>query len=202
MTRDAELERLEVAREYALERKQELFQAQERAWQTRLDALEVMHRAYIAKQHASSMQSRPLYHLANVRTALGPRLESLKTHQEAAYQNMDRARQNAFAAYEQRDAATGALHAAEADRYQALALEYASERRHLIEEIREAKNVRDETKSTYERARERFIADTRSYDDADANHQRLLAEFAHAKTEYDAAVKALDTHLELVRAAG
>ena len=52
MAKDAELDRLKAAQDLAFQRKQDAYQAQQRAWEKRSSARDTMNRAYEAKQRA------------------------------------------------------------------------------------------------------------------------------------------------------
>ena len=90
MAKDAELDRLKAAQDLAFQRKQDAYQAQQRAWEKRSSARDTMNRAYEAKQRAYQEQDRTWQYYQNVRNSHGPRIDSLNAQQESAFQNMKR----------------------------------------------------------------------------------------------------------------
>ena len=58
MAKDAELDRLKTAQDLAFQRKQDAYQAQQRAWERRSSARDAMNRAHEAKQRAYAEQDR------------------------------------------------------------------------------------------------------------------------------------------------
>lgn len=75
--RDAELDRLKLARESARQRQQAAWQAQQAAWERRSSARAAMNRAYETKQttYADQQAAREAY--MSVKRANGPRIDSL-----------------------------------------------------------------------------------------------------------------------------
>ena len=56
MAKDAELDRLKAAQDLAFQRKQDAYQAQQRAWEHRSSARDAMNRAFESKQRAYATQ--------------------------------------------------------------------------------------------------------------------------------------------------
>ena len=90
MAEDAELDRLKTAQDLAFQRKQDAYQAQQRAWERRSSARDAMNRAHEAKQRAYAEQDRTWQYYQSVRSSNGPRIDSLNSQQESAFQNMKR----------------------------------------------------------------------------------------------------------------
>ena len=84
MSKDAELDRLKLARDRAFQRKQDAYQSQQRAWEKRSSARDAMNRAHEAKQRAYAEQDRAWRQYQSVRNANGPRIDSLNAQQERA----------------------------------------------------------------------------------------------------------------------
>ncbi len=202
MAKDAELDRLKAAQNLAFQRKQAAYDVQQRAWEKRSNARDAMNRAYDAKQRAYAEQDRAWQCYQSVRNTNGPRIDSLNTQQEQAYQNMKSAFASASSAYDSRDGASASNYAAEGRRYKAEAQGYVTERRRLVEEIRSARAGHDATKPSFQRAKDDFNACKRTFDAAKAEHERASAEFRRAKAEFDSCAKAFKSRLEKVKAEG
>lgn len=202
MARDAELDRLKAAQDLAFQRKQDAYQAQQRAWERRSSARDAMNRAFEAKQRAYTEQDRTWQHYQSVRSANGPRIDSLNSQQESAFQNMKRSYDAASSAYDRRDGASASSYAAEGRRYKEESQGYVSERRRLVEEIRSARAQHEASKPAFQRAKDDFNAAKRTFDAAKAEHERAQTEFKRAKVDFDQAAKAFKTRLEKVRAEG
>ncbi len=202
MAKDAELDRLKAAQDRAFQRKQDAYQAQQRAWEKRSSARDAMNRAHEAKQRAYADQDRSWQQYQSVRNANGPRIDSLNTQQERAFQNMKSAFDCASAAHDRRDGAGAASYAAEGHRYKAESQGYVAERRRLVDDIRSARAQHDASKPAFQRAKDDFNACRRTFDAAKAEHERASAEFKHAKAEFDSCAKAFKSRLEKVKAEG
>lgn len=119
MARDAELDRLKTAQDLAYQRKQDAYRAQQRAWEKRSSARDVMNPAFEAKQRAYAAQDSTWQDLQRMRDSYGLRIDRLNSLQETAFQNMKRAFDNASSAHDRRDGAGAASYAAEGHRYKA-----------------------------------------------------------------------------------
>lgn len=202
MAKDAELDRLKAAQDRAFQRKQDAYQAQQRAWEKRSSARDAMNRAYEAKQRAYADQDRSWQQYRSVRSANGPRIDSLNAQQERAFQNMKSAFENASSAHDRRDGAGAASYAADGHRYKAESQSYVAERRRLVNDIRSARAQRDASKPAFQRAKDDFNSCKRTFDAAKAEHERTSAEFKRAKAEFDSCAKAFKSRLEKVKAEG
>ena len=202
MAKDAELDRLKAAQDRAFQRKQDAYQAQQRAWEKRSSARDTMNRAHEAKQRAYQEQDRTWQYYQNVRNSNGSRIDSLNAQQESAFQNMKRSYEAASSAYDRRDGASASSYAAEGRRYREEAQRYVVERRRLVEEIRSARAQHEASKPAFKRAKDDFSAAKRTFDSAKAEHERTQDEFKRGKADFDQAVKAFKSRLEKVRAEG
>ena len=202
MAKDAELDRLKTAQDHAFQRKQDAYRSQQRAWDELSSARDTMNRAHEAKQRAYTEQDRTWQHYQSVRSANGPRIDSLNAQQEQAFQNMKAAFDRASSAHDRRDGAGAASHAADGHRFKEESQGYVIERRRLVEEIRSARATHEASKPAFQRAKDDFNACKRAFDAAKAEHERVSAEFKHAKTEFDSCAKAFRSRLEKVKAEG
>ena len=202
MAKDAELDRLKTAQDLAFQRKQDAYQAQQRAWDKRSAAREALNRAHEAKQRAYAEQDQSWQRYQSVRSSNGPRIDSLNAQQERAFQNMKSAFDSASSAHDRRDGAGAASYAADGHRYKAEAQGYVQERRRLVEEIRSARTSHDAVKVAFQRAKDDFSACKRTFDAAKAEHERAGAEFKRAKAEFDSCAKAFRSRLEKVKTEG
>lgn len=200
MAKDAELDRLKAAQDLAFQRKQDAYQAQQRAWDKRSAAREALNRAHEAKQRAYTEQDQSWQRYQSVRSSNGPRIDSLNAQQERAFQNMKSAFDSASSAHDRRDGAGAASYAADGHRYKAEAQGYVQERRRLVEEIRSARASHDAVKVVFQRAKDDFSACKRTFDAAKAEHERAGAEFKRAKADFDSCAKAFKSRLEKVKA--
>ena len=199
MAKDAELDRLKATQERAFQRKQDAYQAQQRAWDKLSVARDAMNRAHEAKQRAYANQNSSWQQYQSVRSANGPRIDSLNTQQERVFQNMKSAFDSASAAYDRRDGAAAASYAADGHRYKAESQGYVAERRRLVADIRSARAQHEATKPAFQRAKDDFNACKRTFDAAKAEHERASAEFKRAKAEFDSCTKAFKSRLEKVK---
>ena len=199
MAPDAELDHLKVAQDSAFQRKQYAYQTQQHAWSRRSSTREALNRAHEAKQRAYEEQDRAWQAYQHVRSNNGPRIDSLNTQQENAFQNMKRAFDNASMAHDRRDGAGAASYAAEGHRYKTEAQGYVIDRRRLVEEIRAAKAGHEATKPAFEYAKGAFSAAKHAFDDAKAEHERAQIEFKRAKEEFDKASSAFKARLDQVK---
>lgn len=202
MAKDAELDRLKTAQDLAFQRKQDAYQAQQKAWERRSSARDAMNRAHEAKQRTYQEQDRTWKFYQNVRDSNGPRIDTLNVQQESAFQNMKRSYDNASSAYDRRDGASASSYAAEGRRYKEEAQRCVAERRRLVEEIRSARATHEASKPAFQRAKDDFNAAKRMFDSAKADHERTQTDFKRAKEAFDAASKAFRARLEIVKADG
>ena len=169
MAKDAELDRLKTAQDLAYQRKQDAYQAQQRAWEKkRSSARDAMNRAFEAKQRAYAALDSTWRDLQRMRDSYGPIIERLNSLQETAFQNMKRAFDNASSPYDRRDGAGAASYAAEGHRYEAESQGYVNVRRGLVAELRSAKERHDATKPAFQRAKDDFNSAKRAFDSANA----------------------------------
>lgn len=161
-----------------------------------------MNRAHDAKQRAYEEQNRTWQDSQSVRSANGPRIDSLNAQQGRAYQSMKSAYDSASLAHDRHDGAGAAGYAAEGRGYKEEAQGYVVERRRLVEEIRSARAPHDSAKVDFQRAKAEFDACKRTFDAAKAEHERTQVEFKHAKAEFDAAANAFKSRLKKVKAEG
>lgn len=202
MAKDAEFDRLKATQDLAYQRKQDAYQAQQRAWERRSTARDAMNRTFEAKQRAYAAQDSTWQDLQRMRDSYGPRIERLNSLQEAAFQNMGRAFDSASSAHDRRDGAGAASYAADGHRYKAESQGYVNERRGLVAELRSAKERHDATKPAFQRAKDDFKSAKSAFDSAKAEHERAQVEFKRAKAEFDHASKAFKSRLEKVKAEG
>ena len=200
MAKDAEFDRLKATQDLVFQRKQGAYKAQQRAWEKRSSARDAMNRAFEAKQRAYDEQNSAWQRYQSIRSANGPRVDSLNAQQERAFQNMKSAFDSASSAHDRRDGAGAASYAADGHRYKAEAQGYVQERRRLVEEIRSARAPHDAAKATFQRTKDEFSAYKRTFDAAKAEHERASAEFKRAKDEFDSCAKAFRSRLEKVKA--
>ena len=202
MAKDAELDRLKTAQDLAFQRKQDAYQAQQRAWEKRSSARDAMNRAHEAKQRAYAEQDRTWQYYQSVRSANGPRIDSLNAQQDSAFQNMKRSYDAASSAYDRRDGASASSYAAEGRSYKEESQRCVAERRRLVEEIRSARTQHDASKPAFQRAKDDFNSAKRAFDSAKAEHERAQTEFQRAKADFDSCAKAFRSRLEKVKAEG
>lgn len=103
MAKDAELDRLKAAQDLAFQRKQDAYKAQQSAWERRSNAREAVNRAHETKQRAYAEQEASWQEVARIRSFNGPRIDSLNSQQESAFQNMKQAFDSASSAHDRRD---------------------------------------------------------------------------------------------------
>ena len=202
MAKHAELDRLKAAQDLAYQRKQDAYQAQQRAWERRSSERDAMNRAFEAKQRAYAEQDRTWQYYQGVRSSNGPRIDSLNAQQERAFENMKRSYDAASSAYDRRDGAAASSYAAEGRNYKEEAQRCVAERRRLVEEIRSARALHEASKPAFQRAKDDFNVAKRMFDSAKAEHERVQAEFKRAKAVFDSASSDFRTHLEQARAEG
>lgn len=199
MARDAELDRLKTSQDLAFQRKQDTYQAQQRAWERRSSARDALNRAHEEKQRAYAAQDASWQDYQRVRSYNGPRIDQLNAQQESAFQNMKSAFQNASSAHDRRDGAGAASYAADGHRYKAEAQGYVAERRRLVEEIRAARTRHEATKPAFEYSKDQFSQAKRNFDQARADHEQAQAAFKKAKADFDQTAQAFKKRLETVR---
>lgn len=202
MAKDAELDRLKTAQDLAFQRKQDAYQAQQRAWEKRSSARDAMNRAHEAKQRAYAEQDRTWQYYQSVRSANGPRIDSLNAQQESAFQNMKRSYDAASSAYDRRDGASASSYASEGRRYKEEAQRHVADRRRLVEEIRSARATHEASKPAFQCAKDDFNSTKRAFDSAKAEHERAQTEFKCAKADFDSCAKAFKSRLEKVKTEG
>lgn len=200
MARDAELDRLRAAQDQAFQRKQDAYDAMQQAWERRTRARDELNRAHETKQGAYAEQDITWQRLQSIRDANGPRIGTLNSQQESAYQNMKRSFESASSAYERGDKASAKSYAEDGHRYKAESQGYVAERRRLVEEIRQARAEHEATKPAFQRAKENFASAKRRFDAEKAAHERAQDAFKQAKAELDRAQSAFRTRLERVKA--
>lgn len=199
MPRDVELDRLKAEQDRAFQRKQDAWQAQDDAWRRRTAARDVMDHAYHAKQHAYDEQDSAWQDFQRTRSSNGPRIDSLNSEQETAFENMKQAFDNASDAHDRRDGAAARMYADEGHRYKAEAQDAVAERRQLVQEIRDARERHEATKPAFQRAKAEFDQARDEHNRAKADHERAQAEFKRAKADFDRAKSAFQARLETVR---
>lgn len=172
---------------------------QQRAWDRRSGAREVMNRAYENKQRAHDAQESSWQEYQRLRSYNGPRIDHLNSQQETAFQNMKRAFDNASAAHERRDGASARSYADEGHRLKAESQGYVAERRRLIDELRSAKARHEPYQLAFQRARTDFDAAKRDFTQAKDAHERAQAEFKTAKSDFDRAAAAFKARLDMVK---
>lgn len=187
MPRDTELDRLRAARDQAFECKQAAWDAQDQAWRQRESAKRAMNQAHASKQQAHQIQQAAWEDLQRVRDRNGPRIEHLNRVQESAYQQMQAAFDRASSAHDARDGASARAYADEGHRHKADSQAAVSERRALIQEIRDARARHDATKPAFQRAKAAFDQAKAAYDRVKADHDRAKTAFADAKRAFEAA---------------
>lgn len=200
MARDAELDRLKAAQDAAFQLKQAAYLKMQQAWDRRSRARDELNRAHEAKQRAYAELDRTWQRLQMVRDTNGPRIESLNSQQESAYQNMKRSFEAASSAYERRDGASAKSYAEEGHHYKAESQRYVTERRQLVVEIRSAGSEHEETKPAFQQAKADFAATRRRFDSEKAVHERTQEEFKRAKAQFDRAASEFKSRLEKVKA--
>lgn len=200
MARDAELDRLRAAQDIAFQRKQDAYDAMQQAWDRRSREREELNRAHEAKQSAYAEQDRTWQRLQSIRDANGPRIESLNSQQESAYQNMKRSFEAASSAYERGDKASAKSYSEEGHRYKAESQGYVAQRRRLVEEIRQTRDEHEATKPAFQSAKENFASAKRRFDAEKAAHERAQEAFKQAKVDFDRAQSAFRSRLEKVKA--
>lgn len=202
MSEDAELDRLKTAQDLAYQRKQDAYQAQQRAWEKRSSARDAMNRAFEAKQRAYAEQDRTWQYYQSVRNSNGPRIDSLNAQQDSAFQNMKRSYDAASSAYDRRDGASASSYASEGRRYKEEAQRHVLDRRRLVEEIRSARATHEASKPAFQRAKDDFNSIKRAFDSAKTEHERAQMEFKRAKADFDSCAKAFKSRLEKVKTEG
>jgi membrane protein involved in colicin uptake len=198
--RDAEIDRLKSDQDRAFQQKQDAWRAQDQAWNRRQAARDTMDRAYAAKQEEYENQNAAWQDLQQVRDYNGPRIESLNSQQETAYDNMRNAFDNASSAHESRDGASARAYADDGHAYKAEAQEAVAERRQLVDEIREARARHEAIKPDFQRAKADFDRARDEHNRAKAEHEGARDEFKRAKADFDRAKNAFQARLEVVRA--
>jgi hypothetical protein len=200
MAKDAELDRLKAAQDLAFNRKQDAFKAQDAAWQRRRQAGDALNRAHEAKQRAYADQDGTWQEFERVRSSNGPRIDSLNSQQERAFQNMKSAFDDASSAHSRGDGASASSYASRGHEYKSESQGYVLQRRQLVEEIRSARARHEASKPAFQHAKDEFTAAKRAFDSAKVDHERAQAEFKRAKQAFDEASRAFKQRLEKVRA--
>lgn len=200
MARDSELDHLKAAQDRAFQRKQNAYQTQDQAWKRRSNARDALDRAYQEKQRTYELQDAAWQNYQRIRSYNGPRIDSLNSQQENAFENMKRAFDNASSAHDRRDGASARMYADEGHRYKTEAQDAVTERRRLVEEIRDAKVRHEATRPAFQHAKGQFDRAKAEHDHAKAEHQRKQDDFKRAKAESDQAAAAFKKRLETVRA--
>lgn len=201
MAKDAELDRLKSAQDAAFQCKQSAYDAQNTAWNRRVNANTTMCHAYDEKQRVYAEQTDAWNNLQRIRDRNGPQIDRLNAQQEAAFQKMKQAFDNASAAHDRRDGASARSYADDGHRYKTEAQGCVNERRRLVEEIRSARAQHKAMRLTFQRAKAEFDSAKRAYDATKADYMRVQQAFEQAKAEFDQAVKAFKFRLEVIKAA-
>ena len=199
--RDAELDRLKLARESARQRQQAAWQAQQAAWERRSSARAVMNRAYESKQVAYADQQAAWEAYTSVKRANGPRIDSLNAQQERTYRSMKSAFESASLAHDMRDGASARMYADQGRAYKAESQTCVAERRQLVAEIRAARERLDAVKSAFQVAKAEFARARQAFLSAKAEHERAQDAFKRAKAELDSYTKAFQTKLDELKSA-
>jgi hypothetical protein len=200
MARDAELDRLKVAQDHAFQRKQDAYKVQETAWQRRSRARDELNSAHEAQQRAYATQVAAWEQYQRVRSDNGPRIDSLNSQQENAFQSMKNACDRASSAHNMRDGASARMYADEGHRYKGEAQRCVTGRRRPVQDIRDAKERFSSTRPPFQHAKDYFDRAKREHDSAKDDHDRKQTDFSRAKKEFDEAANAFRTRLETVRA--
>ena len=166
--RDAELDRLRSARESAHQRQQAVWQAQQVAYADQQAAWETY---------------------ASVKRASGPRIDSLNTQQERAYQNMKSAFESASLAHDMHDGASARMYADQGHAYKAESQTCIAERRQLVAEIRTARKRFDAVRPAFQAAKSEFACARQAFQSAKAEHERAQEDFKRAKSEFDSCAR-------------
>lgn len=199
MAQDAELDRLKVEQDRAFRHKQEAWQAQDDAWKRRSAARDAMNRTHADKQAAYEVQDAAWRDLQRTRDYNGPRIEALNSQQETAFQNMKNAFDRASAAHESRDGASARMYADQGHGYKADAQACVTERRQLVQEIRDARDRHNHTKPAFQKAKNHFDRKRDEHNRAKADHEQEQGDFKRAKAEFDRAKSAFQNRLAAVR---
>lgn len=200
MAHDAELDRLKAELDRSFARKQAAWQAQDQAWKRRSAAREAMNRAYEVKQSRQQQQESSWQEYQRVRSSNGPRIDWLNSKQETAYSNMRSSFERASSAHESRDGASAKMYAEQGHQYKAESQDAVSERRRLVQEIRNARDRHDATKPAFQHAKAVFDQSKAEHDRAKADHEQKQAALNSAKAEFERAQNAFKTRLAAVRA--
>jgi hypothetical protein len=197
---DSELDRLKLEQDRAFQRKQDAWQAQDQAWNRRQAARETMDRAYAEMQSEYETQNDAWQALQRVRDYNGPRIDSLNSQQETAFENMKAAFDNASSAHDSRDGLSARMYADQGHEYKAEAQQCVAERRGLVEEIREARARHEATKPSFQRAKADFDQARAEHNRLKVEHERARDEFKSAKADFGGVKNAFQARLEVVRA--
>lgn len=200
MRTETDLDYLKAEQDRAFRHKQDAWQAQDHTWHNRRVARDSMDRAHHAKQDAYQDQQQAWEELQRLRERNGSRINHLNGQQETTYQNMKDAFERASAAYEARDGVSARTYADEGHRYKAETQEVVSERRMLIQEIRDTRANHEAIRPTLQRAKVEFECARDEHSRTRSEHDRARAEFERAKSDFDEATSALHAHQAAVRA--
>lgn len=200
MPRDPELDRLKTVQDLTFERKQSAWQAQQQAWERRKATRERMNAAFVRKQRAFDAQkaSGEAYH--RTKSSNGPRIDSLNTQQERAFQDMRRAFQDASEAHDRRDGAAARRYADDGKRFKSESQQCVQERRNLVQQIRDAWARHEPNQRAFQDAKAAYVAARADFDVAKAAHERAGAEFKSAREAHERAKQEFQNRLETVRA--
>lgn len=200
MAKDAELDRLKVAQDNMYSRKQDAYNAQDKAWQARSRARDALNSAHEQKQKAYAVQDASWRAFQNVKSSLGPQIDQLNSQQERAFQNMKQAFDSASSAHASRNGAAARSYADQGQSYKAEAQNCVAQRRRLVEQIRSARAIHDSTKPGFIHAKEIFAQAKKEFEKAKATHDTAQANFKRAKADFDKASSAFKKRLETVKA--
>lgn len=165
----------------------------------RTDRRGVMNESYDEKQLAFNKKQQLWEQVQATRSYNGPLIEELNARQESAFQNMKEAFEQASAAYEAHDGASAKAYASKGHHFKAEMQAAVEERRRLIQQIRETKELFEIAKSSFESKRETYKADRDTYESAAANHQQQQALFDRARDEFHQAKQAFDSRLSSLK---
>jgi predicted nucleic acid-binding Zn-ribbon protein len=199
MPHDLELDRLKIVQDQRFQEMQSARRDQDRAWERRKSAQETLNRIYERKEAAYQRQQQAWEDLQRVRDRNGPRIDSLNSQQERAFQNMREAFDRASAAYEARDGTSARSYADAGHHYKAEAQACVSERRQLVQEIRDAGDRHKSTEPEFQAAKREFESARSEHQRAKNEHEREQHQYRDARQGFEHAKQAFHLRLERVR---
>jgi len=159
-----------------------------------------MDRAYASKLRDYETQVDACRALQRLRDQNRPRIETLNSQQQAAYESMKSAFDSASAAYNSGDRESARRLADEGHSYKAEAQAAVVQRRRLVNELREARDYYDATKPAFQQAKADFDRAKGEYDGAKSQHESASEVFRQAKDDFDRAKTSFADRLTIVRA--